>query len=529
MSNDFNYDGDDIPLDENGLPIYTDEDENDDESSSTMDLMNQIRDARDSYGQEDYGEEDEDEGEDAEEEEEEDSSGGRYGDNNPLDSKLKSSKSGDGNMSSKFSGKGGRDNWFSKFTKGGKGFGTGGGAGAGAGAGAAGAGGAGAGAAGAGAAGAAGAGAGGGVVAGLGFGWWIVLIILAVILVIVVIVSIVAYFQAKTDPDNMKSNEYVTSEYFYGTRSVYIDEQTLTDSLQLSYKQYVIDVITNIETNNPEVDIIITLPNLDENNILNNSTPIDENITDMSIGIANIIATGSSDSKYSDFSVLYSKIDYFGLTQNQGEKVNTFLIEYFTTNTDLITSSSGEPNINQLINSAVSSPELQYIYNRCEKVMIKDEIASEKGLENIEQRQYVASIYMPNKNIIIENSTYTIASFYDSFSVKAKLIEENGGTQTIHSDKSILNKADITAGVNYGKVNLNTFTSIDTENIEAFSSGLSLFDALKMSENYKQYFTQDAETQIYSWKPTDSSLLYFTYEADKMFIFTDFDLNIKLP
>ena len=436
-------------------------------------------------------------------------------------------------MSSKFSGKGGGDDWFSKFTKGGKGFGTGGGAGA-SGAGAAGAAGAGsgaagAGAAGAGAAGAAGSGAGGGIIAGLGFGWWIVLIVLVVILIIVIVITVIAYLQAKTDPDNMKSNEYVTSEYFYGTRSVYIDEQALTDSLQLSYKQYVIDVITNIETNNPEVDIIITLPNLDENNILNNSTPIDENITDMSIGIANIIATGSSEYQYSDFSVLYSKIDYFGLTQEQGEQVNAFLIEYFTTNTDLITSSSGEANINQLINSAVGSPELQYIYNRCEKVMIKDEIASENGQENIEQRQYIASIYMPNKDIVIEKSTYTIASFYDSFSVTSKLIEENGGTQKIHSDKKTLNGAEIIAAVSLGWVNLNKFTSIDTENIDAFSSGMSLFDALKMSENYKQYFTQDAETQIYSWKPTDSSLLYFTYEADKMFIFTDFDLNVRLP
>jgi hypothetical protein len=57
MSNDFNYDSNDQELDENGLPIYSDEEEYNNGSSS-QDLMDMIRNARD------YTEEDDDDNDD---------------------------------------------------------------------------------------------------------------------------------------------------------------------------------------------------------------------------------------------------------------------------------------------------------------------------------------------------------------------------------------------------------------------------------------------------------------------------------
>ena len=77
-----------------------------------------------------------------------------------------------------------------------------------------------------------------------------ILIILLLIVVIAAIGSAVAFFQSKTDPANMSANSCITTEFFYGTRSVFVDEEALINSLQLSYKQYVVDVIENIDENN---------------------------------------------------------------------------------------------------------------------------------------------------------------------------------------------------------------------------------------------------------------------------------------
>jgi hypothetical protein len=72
------------------------------------------------------------------------------------------------------------------------------------------------------------------------------------------------------------------------------------------------------------------------------------------------------------------------------------------------------------------------------------------------------------------------------------------------------------------------FTNIDENNINAFSTGLSLFNALRLSAEYKNFFTINEEG-VYTWKPTCDSLYYLTFETETPFIFGDYDINIKLP
>ena len=56
---------------------------------------------------------------------------------------------------------------------------------------------------------------------------------------------------ASTEPEYMTENHSITSEYFYGIRAAYVDEEILINSLQLSYKQYVVDVIEYIDKASP--------------------------------------------------------------------------------------------------------------------------------------------------------------------------------------------------------------------------------------------------------------------------------------
>lgn len=519
--NSFNYDGNDPQLDENGLPIYTDDEESEGADSSSQDLMDMIRKARGEENEDDEGDNDKDDPdkpdkEDNQNDTDKDSDnkpskdeGGRYGDNPP---QQKSNLTKD-KPSTPQPEKGGGSNWFSKLTGGGKEAGkqmaqqAGKEAGKQA-----------AKQAGAAAAKAGGSAASGALAAALPYIGIALLIIIAIIIVVVAISSIVAFLQDKTDPENMTSNAYVTNEYFYGIRVSYIDEQALADSLQLSYKQYAVDVFENIETNNPNITINITLP--EEG--FNNTTQVDQHITNISLAMANIVATGNSEYQNIEFSTLYPQIEYFGLTSNQGTVTKDFLIDYITDN-NLIT--IGDGDLSSIISNALTTPPLQYIYNRCEKVMIKDEIASESGLTDIAQRKYVGSVYMPNKDIVITSSIITVSNEYADCTNNIAIVEEKNGSQNILKEKEITDNIDVVTGFEIGDVELKKFISIDSDNLEKFSAGISLFEAVKLNSNYFT-LTQD---NIYTWKPTDTSLYYITFKCNTQFIFGDFDLNVKLP
>ena len=525
---DFNYDPDDIELNDEGLP----EEENDSSLEDLMDIIKQLQDEDDDEEEDEEDGSDDNDSSNQQRKKDDDSSsnkpdqtekadGGRYGDKTSPTDKRNLGQKPQSSSPTTPKPSGGGDDWFSKFANK---FSKGGG-GAGAKAGGALAQGAGAGAAGAGA----GAGAAGGAVAGgIAAGGWVILIILLIVILLVAVVAVVAYLNKRADPENMGTNTIITSEYFYGTRSIYIDENILTAQLQLSYKQYIIDVVENFEENNLSIDITIELPQLTEVEIFTNETIVDEHITNLSLGIANIVATGSSEYSNIDFNALYPQIQYFGLSAEQLTLAQTLISDYIVNNSLYSTQDAGA-SVGDLIKTTITDDEdLQYILNRAEKVMIKDTIATEEGLQGIKIQQYIANIYMPNKDIVIESSSYIISSTAEEFNATSKLIEENNGTETIHREKETEDNRDIITGFISGKLNIKKFTNIDENNLEAFSAGMSLFSALRLSAEYKNFFTVNADG-IYTWKPNCDSLYYLTFEAETPFIFTDFDMNVKLP
>ncbi len=361
---------------------------------------------------------------------------------------------------------------------------------------------------------------------------WILLALLIIIVIIILIFCVVAavgVIASKLDPANMINNEYLTSEYFYGRRIVYIDDDALANSLELSYKQYVVDVITNFEDNNPNVDITITLPELNGGVIADNSIAIGQHISNLSLGIANIVANNSNDYVGVDFATLYPLINYFGFSDGQHSSVANFIADYIVL-CGLYSTSESVDMLSLIKTTIDTDADLQYMHHQYEKVMIKDEIASKDGLADVAQRQYVASIYMPNTNIEITRVTYTLVNENEEFDTSIKLIELNNGSEKIHLDNGLKNdNTSLFNGFTIGKVSLNRFESIDVSNISRFSSGLSLFEAVKSLPSDTECFKQDAETGTYSWKPLDSSVLYLEFEANNKFIYSEFDIAVKLP
>ena len=361
---------------------------------------------------------------------------------------------------------------------------------------------------------------------------YLLYILLFIILVLIVLAIIVA-ISASQEVEYMSENYGVTSEYFYGIRTAYVNEDLLTESLELSYKQYVIDILKSIENTNG-VSITIELPEISEDEPFTNDTPVDENITTLSLGIAKIAADKSPSDTISGFAELYPEIDYFGLTQDQVEDVNDFIDKYLSDNS-IVNKGESELTISEMVDSAIES--LPYIQNICQKVIIQDYIAEETGLEDVKELNYVGSVYMPHSNITISALSSVIATTTPEIPIEASCISRAEGTEssvasgTSNSDdgKILLDSVDNST------LTLSEFTSIDSSNLEVFCDGISLFEAIRLGaaegKDYSIFFQKlvdDNNVEFYSWIPSDDNILYLSFNSTGNFIFSDLLLEVSM-
>ena len=354
---------------------------------------------------------------------------------------------------------------------------------------------------------------------------------LFLVILIMAIAGTIAGAAASVEPEYMTEGYCITSENFYGIRTAYIDETILSDALEQSYKQYVIDILEDID-NTQSISITITLPDTSENKPLTNETPVGEHIETMSLGVAKIAAGKSVSDTITDFTLLYPEIDYFGLTEKEVEDVNDFITKYLT-DYSIVDTGESSATIAELVD--IATEKLTYINNLCEKVMICDYIAEDSGLKDVKELIYVGSIYMPNKDITITSLSTAVSTTTPEFPVTAECIAKNGeniifsksGTSFSDDGKLILDSIDDSI------VEVSKFTNIDTDNTEAFINGVSLFEALRLGskegKDYSLFFQKqiiDDDTEIYTWIPASENIMYITYESTSPFIFNDLILEI---
>ena len=356
----------------------------------------------------------------------------------------------------------------------------------------------------------------------------ILLIIVVIIIIFVLVFAIAAWWSGKTSEDALKTNSYITSEYFYGIRTAYADDQVLLDSLQLSYKQYAVDIINQLGEN-PNITIEISLPdNFD------NSTEINPVITNISLAIGNIVANNLAGYSGVSFTTIYPNISHFGLTQYQSDVLNDFLDDYLINN-NIINVEDGV-NLSAELANVTSSDELSYMFTLCEKVMIKDFISSNSGLDGIEKTWFVGSVYMPNTTITLSDMSYTINNQHADRTLSVKLIEVSNETENILVEKSFdENSSDVEIfnPPNNTKVTLQKFASINEDDLSMYSQGLTLFDAIKLIPEDEQYFKQieidnnGSKVTVHTWKPADKSSLYLEFTSNEPFMFGEFNLKVE--
>ncbi len=357
-------------------------------------------------------------------------------------------------------------------------------------------------------------------------------IVLAVIIILIILSAVISaaitYMDGKTSEDSLQTNPYITSEYFYGMRTAYIDDEALLDALQLSYKQYAVDLITELG-NNPKITININLPdNFD------NSTEIDSTITNISLTIGNIVANGLTDYIDVEFSSIYPNIKYFGLTKAQSDNLNNFLNSYLISNN--IISIEDDVNLSAELETISTNEELNYIFNLCEKVMIKDFIAKEDGTSGFQKSKYIGRAYMAKSKIKLSDIAYVINNQLIDRTSSIKVVQANGTKEEVLFEKSFKENASDIEIVNLPTsttVTLEKFTSINETQLNFYSEGLSLFDAIKLLNAEQQYFKQlevdnnGSKIIVYTWKPIDENSLYIEFTSNEPFMFGEFNLKVE--
>lgn len=368
--------------------------------------------------------------------------------------------------------------------------------------------------------------------------WLVIAILVAVAIILIILLAIMvacsggaAGGEASTEPEYMTENFSITSECFYGIRAAYIDEDLLISSLQQSYKQYTSDVIVEIEENG--IDVTIDIITINEETRLPNpvSSSSEPHYNTLSLSIGNSIA-GQSESSFNN--TLYNAISYFGFNESQQSDVNDIIVNYIKDNS-LFTLTSAESFPDDLVDQLNSNPDLDYVENLCEKVMIKDYIASDSGLKDVEQLIYVGSVYMPNKDITITDLSTVISTTTPEYPIEGECILKTteGDTVLVSGTSDSSDGKLLFDSIEDSNLELPKFNSINSGDTKAFSGGISLFEALRLGhsdgKDYSLFFqkqTNENGDEVYSWKPADEKTLYLTYKSDSKFIFTDLIFEI---
>lgn len=346
--------------------------------------------------------------------------------------------------------------------------------------------------------------------------FWIAVAAVAVIFILILMISILSASAAIEDQKNSGTLciSSITNEYFYGMRLAYSDDDILSQELQLSYKQYAIDIL-NIMDEHEDVEVTISLPAE-----LDNPAEMDQNIINISIAIGNIVANGHTTYENIEFSNLYKFIPYFGLSSNNLDDVCAFLIEYISDNS-LITISNGSTlTISELVNRARNDPRTRYISNLCEKVIIQDVMTTNDGIAPFGSHQFVGAIYMPKRHVIAKDIGYII-NFEEDIEVKTSIINkiDSAKYEIASTEEDFLETPEEFA------YSFQTFESIDVDQPEKYSEGISLFNAVKAGD--KALFSTSFDK--YTWIPPDEHALYLSFESNGKFQFNELIITCKDP
>ena len=228
------------------------------------------------------------------------------------------------------------------------------------------------------------------------------LILIALLILIIMIATSVAasapYTNTNVKGGILDTASGIRGDAFYGVRLVYEDNEKAKTELVTNYENLVVDLITKID----EINGIDTTLQLHYTG----------NRPDELTALIKIIAdqTDGSNQNFATLEEHLNLIDHFGYTSAELLNVKTNLLNYFETNIDSLFT----------IDTNIYTTDFAYDYNNvfdtnystlnvtAPLYFVQDLVidGDDEMVKGIKQRNYVAMIYLPKTNVIINETNF---------------------------------------------------------------------------------------------------------------------------
>ena len=369
---------------------------------------------------------------------------------------------------------------------------------------------------------------------------------LVVVLLIVVVVAIGAIIG---EAGGNSSSQYgVTGEYFYGVRMVYEDDEEATKNIIEDYVELVEKSASSVKginsvsvggtSYNVAIQLNITVPSEDFDylNLDETTFAVDYALTyDIVKEIAFKTYEIDNGDAYAGTTLIdcVNEIKFFGVdkTSTSGIISNKFKNLISFTATDANGNSVSDSSLLSQIKSEIetkSNENLTTLINndyslRVEKLFVKDYILETESsrVSNVPAENYVAMIFMPKVNVeftkmsfVASNADVTnfkISINGNDFSNGSNIAVQSGQQAWMYEYNALTNPT------------ASAFADIDTNNLNALSDGLSLFDILELENvDYTFYLETDEESSNLTLKRNG---VVVNVSNDQPFNFVEFETN----
>ena len=350
-------------------------------------------------------------------------------------------------------------------------------------------------------------------------GWPVFLILGIVIIIVIIVAAVVSYTSSKFNGDyqnGLYSPGFgVKGDAFYGERYLYYDSEFSSNEMSDIYKEFTYNILKDVNDNYYHVNI---------------SFAADANNNDSIYNITYDYAMALSGSSHQDYSLNYhtNMIDHYGFTLAESETVISKMSNYLVTNN--MVSGVTQEQLALKIKEKFDS-DYSYMKNVCSKIVIKDYLFedAESGLKELPKKNYFGMVFMPNKEVTIKETAFTLIldnTRTANVAVKIKnaaqppeTIEEAEADETWFVDGEIKTTLD----VNLEEYQVAQFGAIDTNNINYLAEGKSLFTMLR-EDKFETYFNNtlgDYSEQALLENIKTNNYLYLDIDADSYFVVAD--------
>ncbi len=350
-----------------------------------------------------------------------------------------------------------------------------------------------------------------------------VLILFLIIAVIAIIASIMVWlFPAENGDGTVSSAFGVTGADFYGARMIYADNLKARSSIIENYVEFVEDgivraeQITTITAGGEDYKVTlnidhITTPeeydysNFDETEFKTNH----QNLYGLVLAVAKNTYKVDNGSDYSGTTLVdcVDGIKYFGFGNMSA--VAPFIAEEIITRDSIVAENSqGEAVADLTILGSIEDALEQQLTNmfnsnpayaiRTEKLFVKDYIleSDDARVSGLTKENYVAMIFMAKKDVRFTKFSFAVGNAdltNFEISMGGVAIETDGNNLGTEENQSYIYSS------NLANVLANKFTDIDTENLKALSSGMSLFDVVENVDNHSIYLQSAVDANSVSY------------------------------